>query len=48
MEKIIKIDPTVFSRLLRAKADLIAEDGRNLTFSELIGRLLDDDTTAIK
>jgi len=40
MQKIVRLEQDVYSKLLEKKAQVISEEGYNLTFSELIRRLL--------
>ena len=43
MKKLIKVDQDVYSQLLAKKSEVIAIQGNNITFSELIGMLLKND-----
>jgi len=41
MEKTIKVNPSVHAKLLQKKAEIISVEGKNISWSDLIGRLLD-------
>lgn len=44
MQKTLKIDSAVHAKLLTKKAQIQAVNGENLTFSDLVGLLLENDT----
>jgi len=40
MEKTIKVKHETYAKLLEKKSQVVAEQGKNISFSDLIGRLL--------
>lgn len=41
MKKLIQVDQIVYAKLLEKKSQLISTQGKNITFSDLIGTLLE-------